>query len=109
MSKDDRAFYVMWGFVLIFLGIAAALWLFGYAPEGVLIFFAAPGLILSIMGKGDAIKFYGGISLILIGALLYSFMGRLNIAYTLIAIIIVVGGLIVWRGFGGEKNAGPKG
>ncbi len=104
-GKKDRLFYVMWGIVLIFLGIAAALWLSGHSSEGVLLFFAGSGIALSILGRGDNIKFYGGLGLVLIGILLYSFMSELNAAYTIIAIVIVIGGLLVWHGFGGEKNA----
>jgi hypothetical protein len=103
--KGDRLFYAMWGFVLIFLGVAAALWLNGYPAEGVLIFFAGPGIILSLLGRKDNFKFYGGLALALVGILLYSFMSELNPAYTIIAIIIIIGGLLIWHGFGGEKNA----
>ncbi len=102
--NGDKLFYAMWGFVLIFLGIGAALWLNGYPAEGVLSFFVGPGVILSLLGKRDPFKFYGGLSLVLIGILLYSFMSELNSAYTIIVIIILVGGLLIWHGFGGEKS-----
>ena len=104
VKEDDRLYYVMWGLVFILAGIAAALWLTGFSAEGVLIFFAGLGITLSVLGKRDPFKFYGGLGLVFIGILAYGAMAGLNIAYVIVALVIVIGVLFVWYAFGGEKK-----
>ncbi len=103
-KEEDKMYYMIWGLVFVLGGIGAAIWLIGYAAEGVLVFFAGLGIVLSLMGKEDPYKFYGGLGLIFIGIMAYGFMGKVNLAYVLIALAIVIGGLFIWYAFGGEKK-----
>ncbi len=108
VKEEDKLYYVMWGLVFVLAGIATALWILGLAAYGVLVFFAGLGTALSLMGKDDPYKFYGGLGLIFIGILAYGFMAGLNIAYVLIALVVIIGLLFIWYAFGGEKNGGSK-
>jgi len=100
----DRKFYVVWGIVLILLGLAAAMAFEGYFPEGVLLFFVGTGISLIFFSEGDNTKFYGGIAFVLLGALLYSALTKISMVLTVIVVVIIVGALVVHHGLRGEKR-----
>ncbi len=106
MDERDRLFYMMWGLVIALIGIAAAVAMLGYGAEAWLILFGGAGVALVIVSGDDNTKFYGGIGLILFGVLMYAWLSGTNVAWVIIAIVVVIGGLVIWHGLRGEKNEG---
>jgi len=104
MDEKDRLFYMMWGLVIALIGVAAAIALMGYGAEAWLILFGGAGVALIIVSGKDNTKFYGGIGLLLFGVLMYAILSGANVAWVLIAIVIVIGALVIWHGLRGGKN-----
>ncbi len=104
MDEKDRVFYMVWGLVIALIGIAAAVAMMGYGAFSWLILFGGAGVALVIVSGEDNTKFYGGIALILFGVLMYAWLSGANVAWVIIAIVVVIGGLVIWHGLRGEKN-----
>ncbi len=103
MDEADRKFYVMWGIVLVLIGIAAALAIGGYGAYGVLAFFVGIGIALTTVSEGDNTKFYGGMAFIMVGFLLYALMTPTSVAYAIILMVILIGALVALYGLRGGK------
>jgi len=106
VRDEDRKFYMMWGLAIVLIGIAAALGYMGYGAEGALLLFGGIGVALILVSGDDDVKFYGGVGFLLLGILIYAIMSGVNVVLTIIAIVIVIGGLVLWHGLRGEKNEG---
>ncbi len=104
VKEEDRMYYTMWGLVFVLGGLAAALWLSGQAPLGVLVFFGGLGVSMAVLGRRDEYQFYGGLGLIFLGAILYGGMAGLNMALIIVGAIIIIGLLFLWNALGGERR-----
>ena len=107
-DDGDKLYYLMWGLTFVMGSIGGIMWILGFRSEALLTFFVILGLSLSILGKKDPYKFYTGLGLMLVGVIMYSFIDNLNMSYVVIGITIVIGTLIMWYGFGGDKIERPS-
>ncbi len=98
----DRLYYAVWGLAIILLGIAIALGLMGYGAVGMLLFFAGIGVALIVIAGNDNMKFYGGISFLLLGIILFAVFANINVIYMIIVLLIIIGGTVIWHGLRGD-------
>ncbi len=106
MDAGDRVFYIAWGVAIVLIGIAAALALLGMWGLAMLVLFGGVGAVLIALNSGDSMRFYGGISFLVVGILLFAVLSGFNIAYALIILVIIVGALVMWYGL--SKSRGDR-
>ena len=106
MDAGDRVFYIAWGVAIVLIGIASALALLGMWGLAMLVLFGGVGAVLIALNSGDGMRFYGGISFLVVGILLFAVLSGFNIAYALIILVIIVGALVMWYGL--SKSRGDR-